>query len=50
MGYSKFQFRPIGSFRYTKGYWIWIVKKQESDTLFWTVTLRIGKFECTVKT
>jgi len=34
MGYSKFEFRPIGSFRYIEGYLIWRVKKQARDTLF----------------
>jgi len=34
MGYSKFEFRPKGSFRYIEGYWIWSVKKQARVTLF----------------
>jgi len=35
MRFSKFEFRPIGSFRYIQGYLVWTVqKKQARDTLF----------------
>jgi hypothetical protein len=40
MGYSKFEFRPIGFFRYIEGYSIWRVQKQARVTLFWTDTVK----------
>jgi hypothetical protein len=39
MGYSKFEFRPIGSFQYIEGYWIWRAKKQARHSLVETVTV-----------
>jgi len=51
MGFSKFEFRPIGSFRYIEGYLVWRVqKKQVRNTLFWTNGVTTSKFECAVKT
>jgi len=49
MGYSKFEFRPIGSFRYTEVYLVSRVQTQARYTLFWTDTVTRSKFECTVK-
>jgi hypothetical protein len=38
MGFSRFEFRPIGSFQYIEGYLVWTVqKKQARDIPFWTV-------------
>jgi len=35
MRFSKFEFKPIGSFQYTEGYLVWKVqKKQARETLF----------------
>jgi len=35
MGVSKFEFRPMGSFRYVDGYLVWTVqKKQARNILF----------------
>ena len=35
MGFSKFEFRPTGSFRYTEGYLVWTVQKNHGmNTLF----------------
>jgi hypothetical protein len=37
MGFSKFEFRPMESFQYIRGFLIWTVQKQQArDTLFWT--------------
>jgi hypothetical protein len=41
MGYSKFESRPIGSFQYIEGYWIWRVKKLARHSLVETV--RVNK-------
>jgi len=50
MGYSKFEFRPNGSFQYIEGYLFRRVKTQARDTLFWIDNITGSKFECTVKT
>ena len=49
MGYSKFEFRPIGSFRYIEGYLVWRVQTQVRNAVFWIDKVTRRKFEFAVK-
>ena len=51
MGFSKFEFPPMGSFRYLGGYLVWRVQeKQAWLSLLWTVGRDACKFGCSAKT
>ena len=51
MGFSKFEFRPVGTFRYIEGYLVWRVQKEQAGGH--SVRLlepRACKFGCCVRT
>jgi len=51
MGIPKFEFRPMGSFRYIGGYLVWRVQeKQAWLSLLWTVGSDACKFGRSAKT
>jgi hypothetical protein len=41
IGFSKFEFRPTGSFRYTEGYLVWRLQNKQA----WNGTLSFGPME-----
>ena len=50
MGFSNFEFRPMGSFWYRGGYLVWRVQEKQRGCLLWTVGRDACKFECSAKT
>jgi len=49
MGFSKFEFRPVGSFRYIGGYLFWRVQEKHRGSLLWTVGRGACEFGCCAK-